>query len=71
MLEDLLEPAHRQRLPAIRSDMQQLAGITEQLGLLAERDQPAMAVHQLSIEIARERERVLAAGANGASASAR
>lgn len=50
LLEEALDPTHRQSLRAIRSDMQQLEGITEHLGLLAEKDLPSMAVQQLALD---------------------
>lgn len=50
LLMEALEPSHHGALEAITGDMHQLAGITQQLGLLAERDQPVVAVQQLALD---------------------
>lgn len=50
LLADSLDPSQRESLDAIASDMHQLRNITEQLGLLAERDQPTITVRQLALD---------------------
>lgn len=50
LLSDPLDPSQQEALQAITSDMHQLRGITEQLGLLAERDQPSFSVQQLALD---------------------
>lgn len=45
-----LDPSSQETLQAISSDMQQMRGITEQLGLLAEKDQPSVTVRQLALD---------------------
>ncbi|MFN9629896.1 MAG: sensor histidine kinase [Cyanobacteriota bacterium] len=50
LLADSLTPDHQEALQAIASDMHQLRGITEQLGVLAERDQPITTVRQLALD---------------------
>lgn len=50
LLSDGLDPSHQESLQAITSDMHQLEGITQQLALLAERDQPMITVQQLALD---------------------
>lgn len=50
LLADTLNHEHQEALQAIASDMHQLRGITEQLGVLAERDQPSSTVQQLALD---------------------
>ncbi|MFN9547933.1 MAG: sensor histidine kinase [Cyanobacteriota bacterium] len=50
LLTDTLSETHQEALQAITSDLQQLRGITEQLGVLAERDQPTTTVRQLALD---------------------
>lgn len=50
LLGDALDPSHHEALEAITSDMHQLASITSQLGLLAERDHPVLAVQQIALD---------------------
>lgn len=50
LLADTLNAEHQDALQAIASDMHQLRGITEQLGVLAERDQPSSSVGQLALD---------------------
>lgn len=50
LLADTLNHDHQEALQAIASDMHQLRGITEQLGVLAERDQPTSSVRQLALD---------------------
>lgn len=50
LLGEALDPCHLDVLEAITSDMHQLEGITKQLTLLAERDQPVIAVQQLALD---------------------
>lgn len=50
LLADELEDRHQEALQSIASDMHQLRLITEQLGVLAERDQPTIAVRQLALD---------------------
>ncbi|MFN9643943.1 MAG: sensor histidine kinase [Cyanobacteriota bacterium] len=50
LLADSLGDAHKGAIQAIASDLHQLRGITEQLGVLAERDQPITTVRQLALD---------------------
>jgi two-component system osmolarity sensor histidine kinase EnvZ len=50
LLADSLTAEHQEAFQAIASDMHQLRGITEQLGVLAERDQPMTTVRQLALD---------------------
>jgi len=50
LLSDPHDPSQQEALQAITSDLHQLRGITEQLGLLAERDQPSCSVQQLALD---------------------
>ena len=50
LLADALDPDHQEAIEAIASDLHQLRGITEQLGILAERDQPTTSVRQLGLD---------------------
>lgn len=50
LMRDSLEVAHLQALDAIESDLRQMAGITQHLGLLAERDQPRIPIQQLALD---------------------
>lgn len=50
LLADTLSPDHQEEFAALASDLHQLRAITEQLGLLAELDQPASAVRQLALD---------------------
>ncbi|MEB3317140.1 MAG: HAMP domain-containing sensor histidine kinase [Cyanobacteriota bacterium] len=50
LLADSLNPEHEEAFEAIASDLQQLRAITEQLGVLAERDQPSSTVRQLALD---------------------
>ena len=50
LLADSLTHDHQEALQAIASDMLQLRGITEELHVLAERDQPASPVRQLALD---------------------
>jgi two-component system osmolarity sensor histidine kinase EnvZ len=50
LLADGLDNAHKEAIQAIASDLHQLRGITEQLGVLAERDQPTTNVRQLALD---------------------
>lgn len=45
-----MDASHREALDAITSDMHQMEGITRQLGLLSERDQPSFSVQQLALD---------------------
>jgi signal transduction histidine kinase len=50
LLADSLGQEYQDDLQAIASDLHQLRGITEQLGFLAERDQPTTSVRQLALD---------------------
>ncbi|MFN9624154.1 MAG: sensor histidine kinase [Cyanobacteriota bacterium] len=50
LMGDGLGHEHQEALQAIASDLHQLRGITEQLGILAERDQPITCVRQLALD---------------------
>lgn len=50
LLADSLDPIHDEALQAIASDLHQLGGITDQLRLLAEKDQPGIAIEQLALD---------------------
>jgi two-component system osmolarity sensor histidine kinase EnvZ len=50
LLADSLHSEHQEALQAIASDLHQLRGITEQLGVLAELDQPSSSVRQLALD---------------------
>jgi two-component system osmolarity sensor histidine kinase EnvZ len=50
LLADSLTHDHQEALQAIASDLHQLRGITEQLRVLAEKDQPASSVRQLALD---------------------
>jgi signal transduction histidine kinase len=50
LLAEALDPDHQEAIQAISSDLYQLRGITEQLGILAERDQPITSVRQLALD---------------------
>jgi two-component system osmolarity sensor histidine kinase EnvZ len=50
LMSDSLADAHQDALQAMTSDLRQLEGITQQLALLAERDQPVVSVQQLALD---------------------
>lgn len=50
LLRDRLGPSHREAMQAISSDLHQMGSITEQLGLLAEKDHLSFAVQQLALD---------------------
>jgi signal transduction histidine kinase len=50
LMADSLADAHQDALKAMTSDLQQLKGISQQLALLAERDQPVVSVQQLALD---------------------
>jgi signal transduction histidine kinase len=50
LLSGTRDPALSEALRAITSDLHQMRAITEQLGLLAERDQPTITVGQLALD---------------------
>ncbi|MFM1800075.1 MAG: hypothetical protein RLZZ117_2353 [Cyanobacteriota bacterium] len=50
LLADSLSPDHQDDFAAMSSDLHQLRAITEQLGVLAEKDQPATSVRQLALD---------------------
>lgn len=50
LMSDSLAEAHQDALQSMTSDLRQLEGITQQLALLAERDQPVVSVQQLALD---------------------
>jgi two-component system osmolarity sensor histidine kinase EnvZ len=50
LMSDSLADSHQDALQAMMSDMRQLEAITQQLALLAERDQPVVSVQQLALD---------------------
>ncbi|MBM5817243.1 MAG: HAMP domain-containing histidine kinase [Cyanobacteria bacterium K_Offshore_surface_m2_239] len=50
LLADTLSTDHQEAFIALSSDLHQLRAITEQLGVLAERDQPGSSVRQLALD---------------------
>jgi two-component system osmolarity sensor histidine kinase EnvZ len=48
--QNALDRNHQEAFAALASDLHQLRGITEQLGVLAERDQPSTRVRQLALD---------------------
>jgi signal transduction histidine kinase len=50
LMAEQLAPNHQEAFAALASNLDQLRAITEQLGVLAERDQPRSAVRQLALD---------------------